>query len=387
MPSLFFSPFAILIALLAIVAISEWAARWPLFRKLGSAVLAILLGAALANLNVIPAPGADTPVYDAIFAYVLPGAIFLVLLQASLRALRNAGGAMLLAFFLGAAGVAIGAFVAAYVVPIALPDSSIAALAGMFSATYIGGSANFNAVALAYGMEREGSLYVVAILVDNVMTVLWLMLLLALPRLMRKTRLYASQQSAAEPMHAVLQDDEPKHPPSVFQLVAPLAMAAIAVLVSDGLASYFVGMGLSIPSIIILTTIALLAAQVPGIDRLALAPALGMAGLLLFLAVVGASADVAALIEARALGLAMFGFVAVILFFHFIVLVGAGTVLRIEPEVIAVASVANIGGSAVAPAIAEGVGRPNLALPGVLVGLLGTALGTYAGFWVAALLQ
>lgn len=387
MPSLLVSPFAVLVALLTVVAISEWAARWPIFRKVGSAILALLLGALLANLNIIPTPGNDTPIYDAVFAYILPGAIFLALLQASLRSLRNAGGAMVLAFLLGAVGVAIGAFVAAYLVPIAIPDSSLAALAGMFTATYIGGSANFNAVALAYGMESQGSLYVVAILVDNVITVLWLMMLLAFPGLMRRTRFYPNQQPSAEPVASNPHQVETLHRPTVFQVTAPLAMAAIAVLLSDGLASSLGEIGFPVPSIIIVTTIALLVAQLPGIDRLALAPSLGMAGLLLFLVVVGASADVGALVEAHSLGMAMVGFIATILFCHAIVLVGFGVLLRIEPEVIVVASVANIGGSAVAPAIAEGVGRPNLALPGVLVGLLGTALGTYAGFSVAQLLQ
>lgn len=387
MPSLLVSPFAVLVALLTVVAISEWAARWPIFRKVGSAILALLLGALLANLNIIPTPGNDTPIYDAVFAYILPGAIFLALLQASLRSLRNAGGTMVLAFLLGAVGVAIGAFVAAYLVPIAIPDSSLAALAGMFTATYIGGSANFNAVALAYGMESQGSLYVVAILVDNVITVLWLMMLLAFPGLMRRTRFYPNQQPSAEPVASNPDQVEALHRPTVFQVTAPLAMAAIAVLLSDGLASSLGEIGFPVPGIIIVTTIALLVAQLPGIDRLALAPSLGMAGLLLFLVVVGASADVGALVEAHSLGMAMVGFIATILFCHAIVLVGFGVLLRIEPEVIAVASVANIGGSAVAPAIAEGVGRPNLALPGVLVGLLGTALGTYAGFSVAQLLQ
>jgi len=387
MPSLLVSPFAVLVALLTVVAISEWAARWPLLRKVGSAILAFLLGALLANLDIIPTPGNDTPIYDAVFGFILPGAIFLALLQANLRALLKAGGAMVLAFFLGAVGVAIGAFVAAYLVPIAIPDSSLAALAGMFTATYIGGSANFNAVALAYGMESQGSLYVVAILVDNVITVLWLMMLLAFPGLMRRTRFYPNLQPSAEPVASNPHQDETLQRPTVFQVTAPLAMAAIAVLLSDGLAIFFGEIGFPVPGIIIVTTIALLVAQLPGIDRLTLAPSLGMAGLLLFLVVVGASADVAALVEARSLGMAMVGFIATILFCHAIVLVGFGVLLRIEPEVIAVASVANIGGSAVAPAIAEGVGRPNLALPGVLVGLLGTALGTYAGFSVAQLLQ
>jgi uncharacterized membrane protein len=387
MPSLLGSPFAVLVTLLTVVAICEWAARWPMFRKVGSAILALLAGAVLANMNIIPTPGGDTPIYDAIFVYILPGAIFLILLQASLRALRDAGGAMLLAFLLGAAGVVTGTFIAVFIIPIAIPDSSLAAIAGMFTATYIGGSANFNAVALAYDMEGQGSLYLVAILVDSVMGVLWLMLLLALPSLMRRTRFYAKNQSGADAVELNPDVDEAPHQPSVFHFVALLAMTAIAVLVSDGLADFSNGVGFPVPSIIILTTIALLVAQVPGINRLALAPMLGMTGLLLFLVVIGASADLAALIEARSLGLALFCFVTVILLSHFIILFGFGVLLRIEPEVIVIASVANIGGSVVAPAIAEGIGRPSLALPGVLFGLLGMAVGTYAGFSVAELLQ
>lgn len=58
--------------------------------------------------------------------------------------------------------------------------------------------------------------------------------------------------------------------------------------------------------------------------------------------------------------------------------------LRIEHEVLAVAS---IGASIVAPTITKGIERPEPALAGVLVGVPGSALGTYAGFSVTELLQ
>jgi uncharacterized membrane protein len=62
---------------------------------------------------------------------------------------------------------------------------------------------------------------------------------------------------------------------------------------------------------------------------------------------------------------------------------GAGALLRIEPEVMAVASSANIGGATTAMPIARSLGRLDLLLPGILAGSLGNAVGTYAGFLCA----
>ncbi|MDX5338586.1 MAG: DUF819 family protein, partial [Cyclobacteriaceae bacterium] len=47
---------------------------------------------------------------------------------------------------------------------------------------------------------------------------------------------------------------------------------------------------------------------------------------------------------------------------------------------------ANVGGNTTAFAAAESLNRPDLLIPGVLVGSLGNALGTYVGFAVAGML-
>ena len=65
---------------------------------------------------------------------------------------------------------------------------------------------------------------------------------------------------------------------------------------------------------------------------------------------------------------------------------GAGWALRQDWEVVAIASQANIGGGTSALALARSFDRPELFLPAILVGSLGTAGGTYLGFFVAGLL-
>jgi uncharacterized membrane protein len=53
----------------------------------------------------------------------------------------------------------------------------------------------------------------------------------------------------------------------------------------------------------------------------------------------------------------------------------------------AIASQANVGGSTTALALARSFARDDLVLPGVLVGSVGTAIGTFVGFWVVGLLE
>ena len=79
-------------------------------------------------------------------------------------------------------------------------------------------------------------------------------------------------------------------------------------------------------------------------------------------------------------------FVSIIVLFHGLVIFGLGALLKIDWDVIAVASQANVGGNTTALASAESLNRPDLLIPGVLVGSLGNALGTYAGFFIAGML-
>jgi uncharacterized membrane protein len=109
-------------------------------------------------------------------------------------------------------------------------------------------------------------------------------------------------------------------------------------------------------------------------------------GLYLFLACVGASADLSALAASGALGAVLFGFIAIIFAVHAFILFGAGAILKLDPDMVAIASSANIGGATTAVALAEVRGREDLLLPGLLAGTLGTASGTYAGFAIGAIL-
>ena len=145
--------------------------------------------------------------------------------------------------------------------------------------------------------------------------------------------------------------------------------------------------GVTLPSILVLTTVALILAQMPVVARLRGARVTGMFAVYLFLAVIGTLCDIGALLESGALGLTLLAFVAIAVTVHGLLVFGLATLLRLDPDAAAVASQANIGGSTSALALARSLGRGDLVLPGILVGALGNALGTYLGFLTVGLLE
>ena len=350
------------------------------FRALGSALLVIVLAAVLANLGVIPTYRAGDVLYDGIFGVVAPLGVFWLLLGVRLGDLRRAGKTMIGLFLVGAAGTTVGV-IGAY----AAVDGGAAfgdrapALAGMFVGTYIGGSVNFNAIALAHGVQNEGVLYAGANAVDALMTTVLMVATLLLPPLLRRGADGApTRDAAAAPVDAVAA--EPDADGLDVEAVSP---RSAMLLLAIGAAVLAVCKSLPAPLdrawMLVLTTVALVLAQLPAVARISGARVLGMTAVLLFLAVIGALCDVEALASLGRLGGTLFAFVGLTLLVHGLAVFGVARALRLDPDQAAVASQANIGGGTSALALARGLGRGDLVLPAILIGSLGNALGTYLG--------
>ena len=145
-------------------------------------------------------------------------------------------------------------------------------------------------------------------------------------------------------------------------------------------------LGLFVPYMIVLTTLALGLAQVPAIHRFKGNMFLGSWAVYLFLAVVGAYCDLSAMLEAGQLALLMLGVVLIAVTVHGLITFGTAALLKYDWQLAAIASQANIGGSTSAMALAKNFHRDELILPAIIIGSLGNALGTYLGFLVAGLL-
>jgi len=95
-----------------------------------------------------------------------------------------------------------------------------------------------------------------------------------------------------------------------------------------------------------------------------------------FFAAIAAGANLVAMVKIAPLLVVL---VVILLSVHLLVLLGVGRLFRLTLPELVTASNAAVLGATTAPALAAARGWHDLVTPGVLVGVLGYALGTFAG--------
>lgn len=337
-------------------------------------VIVILGAIAAANIGLIPH---QSPTYDFVFTFVVPILIPLFLLQADLRRVFREASRTTLAFLIASAGTVLGVLVAVSVLDLSQlanqSDTAITAkegaIAGLFAATYIGGSVNYAALGEMTGLITDRSFFSAATAADNLFSALYLSLIASLPALSSLARWY--------PEHRMSELVETEVPPTISaqSLCLALSISVILVVISDMVAAAWTG-----PSTryVVLTALTLvLATAVPQIRRLTSGGfELGIALSFSFFASIAAGADIEAMVsKAPMLG----ALVAMLLAVHLGVLLLVGKLCRLTLPELLTASNAAILGATTAPTMAAAKGWKDQVTPGVLVGVIGYALGTFVG--------
>ncbi|MEX2526688.1 MAG: DUF819 family protein [Gemmatimonadota bacterium] len=386
------SPAALAALIAAIAALAFWLdLRFGWARTVGAAMLVVLFGAVVSNLGLVPF---QSPVYDIISGPVTSLAIVWLLFAVDVRDLKEAGPAMLGAFTIAVLATATGAVVAALVFSDSFQGDTWK-LAGVMTGTYAGGSLNF--VAVGRELDFPPALFSAATASDAVMTAVWFGATLTLPVLLGKwypapkhdhhaTRAPSDPPATLGDIPSTPPDPMAGHP---FFARAPLRVVDLSVLMALGFgllwaAESMLRVAPGIPTVLWLTTFALAVGHLPWVRRFSGAMHLGSLGLHLFLVIIGIASRFS---EIARVGFDVFWFAALVIAVHGVVTYGAARLVGLDVETTSVASQAAVGGPASALALAVGRDWKALVLPGVVVGLLGYAVGNYLGLGVAYWMQ
>jgi len=367
-------------ALMGLAAIAFWLQTTRIGALLTGTVMVILMAIVAANAGLIPH---QAPAYDFVFTYLVPVLIPLFLLQGDVRRLLREASRTTLAFIVASAGTVAGVLLAISLLDLSAlaGNANIAAkdkqsaIAGLFAATYIGGSVNYAALGEMTGLSNDASFFSAATAADNLFSAIFLGVLGLLPGMQWLARRFNDHPQTKHP--ASRSEELERNTVSItpISLCTALAVATLLVTLSDAFSAW---LNFSGGRYIILTILTLaLATMVPKLRVWCTGGfELGVVLSFVFFGSIAAGADVVAMLSVAPILIAL---VSILLTTHLICLLVVGRWLKLTLPELLIASNAAVLGATTAPAMAAAKGWHDQITPGVLVGVLGYSLGTLIG--------
>jgi len=329
-----------------------------------------------------------SPAYDWTTRYLLPLALFLLMISIDLKSVAKLGPMALFMITAGTIGIILGGPISLAVFGSWLPEDAWKGFAAL-SGSWIGGTANM--VAIAESVDTPESAFGPIIVVDTVVGYGWMGVLLFFSVWQKKFDKFTNADtSAIEETNARLAEmDQDRHPTTVRDATFLIGLGMGAAVLSVNLGAMIPSLG--DPTIISATTWAVLIIVTGGL-LLSFTPLrdfekvgasqLGYTALYLLLAGIGAQADLRAVMQAPVYLLAGALWISI----HVAILLLAARIIRAPLFFVATGSMANIGGAASAPVVA-GVYHPAMAPVGLLMAVVGYVFGIYGALFCAYLLS
>jgi uncharacterized membrane protein len=337
--------------------------------------------------------------YEVASRYLLPATLVLLTLSIDFKSILRLGPKAVIMFLTGTVGIVLGGPIALLLFSAISPDTvgghgpdaiwrGLTTIAG----SWIGGSANQAAMKEVF--EVSDPLFSAMIAVDILVANVWMAVLLFLAS--RSTAIdehLGADTSAIDALRRRVIEFRERHAriPTLTDLMLLIAVGfgamGLSHVIAEPLAAWI---GRTAPAlerlsltstffwIVVLATTAGLALsftrarELEGVG----ASTLGSAMLYVLIATIGMSMDITAVVERPGL----FALGAVWLGVHAVLLLVVAWLIKAPTFYLAVGSQANVGGAASAPVVASAF-HPALAPVGVLLAVLGYALGTY-GAWL-----
>ncbi|PFG07756.1 DUF819 family protein [Bacillus sp. es.034] len=367
--------------------------RYSWAAKISGAIVALIGAIILSNTGVIPT---ESPVYDAVWTFIIPLAIPLLLFHVNFKKIWQESGRLLILFLISSIGTVAGVIISFFLLKDYIPV--LDKIGAMLSASYVGGGVNFAAMAAKF--EAPGEMVSSAVVADNLMMAIYFIVLMMIPAMSFFRRRFNAPH--VEKVESGRMKEEGKTLAESFwerkdislkDIALSVGTAFLLVMVSFKIAEFLDGVipsgegtsfflnllnGLFGDQYLMLTTLTFLAlALFPKyFESINGSQEIGTFLIYLFFVVIGIPASIPLIVQNAPLLLV---FVFIIVVVNMAVSLIAGKLLKYDLEEILLASNANVGGPTTAAAMAIAKGWKDLIGPILVVGTLGYIIGNYIG--------
>lgn len=377
---------------------------WQRFYRYVPALLICYLLPSLLNSSGVIS-GEHSQIYYVTSRFLLPAALVLLTLSIDLQKIAALGPKAVIMFLTGTVGIVIGGPLAIMAVAAVSPETvggaapneiwrGLSTIAG----SWIGGGANQTAMYEMWNVSDD--IFPAMIAVDIIVANIWMAVLLLMAA--RADELDARRGADASAIHEVreaIEHFERNHArnPTLPDLMAILAIGlgvmGFSHLGADVVAPWIsehypqlnkFSLGSRFFWLVVIATTIGVGLSFTRMRRLEAAGAskVGSVFIYFLVASIGMKMDITAVVKHP--GIFVVGLIWISI--HAGLLLLMARIIRAPTFFIAVGSQANVGGAASAPVVASAF-HPSLAPVGVLLAVLGYALGTYAAWLCAVLMQ
>lgn len=392
--------------LMATIGIIFWSSglNHPFWKKFYSIMPAIVLCCFVpATLNTIGVfgEGIGKQIYLFVATWLLPAALFLMTLSMDVPRLLSLGWKILIMFFAASFAIILAGPLSLWtyklISPAAFTDDSLWRGFSTVAASWIGGAANQAAMKELF--QVPDTLFGVMILVDTTNASLWLLLIFILAKHQaRIDRWLKADTQAIDHLIIAVESYEREHSRITtlrdFMLIFGLTffICAIGNEIGKHIATAFANVSWASQyslnnqffwMVICITVFGILLSFTPArkLDH-AGAGKLGTVFIYILIAAIGMQINLKGVLEYWQLLLVGTGWMAI----HVVIIFIIARLIRAPLFYLCVGSNANTGGASSAPIVATAF-HPALAPVGVLLGILGYAIGTIGGYLSTLMMQ
>lgn len=387
-----FTYIAFLMFLAGVLLALEKYCGWKVFGVVPPLVWLYVLNMIFCTMGLY-ASEACSAAYGVLKNNLLYAMIFVMLLRCDFRKLAKLGPRMIAIFLACSATLAVG-FIVLYPVfkgAMGGGEKSWAAVAALY-ASWVGGSANM--AAMQDALPVDAGAYSCALALDTVCYSVWIALLLLAVRYAdrwnRATNADTSKlQAVADAANAEVEKEKGRKAGAsdwIFLIGLSLFVSAISQQIGMGMNAGLKAVGLGMfdkgtCTTVFVTALGLVCALSP-LGKLPAVEELSSVYLYAVVSLLASTATVTDLVSAPMW--VVYGFI--ILLIHVALMFLLSKLFRWDLCMVSTASLANIGGSASAPIVATAYNNSYAGI-GVLMGVLGAAIGNLCGLGMGAILQ
>lgn len=366
-----------------------YSTRMSIINKIGIVVFCYGIGLVMGNINVIPESVSGFQ-GDLMGVCILLG-IPLVLFSENILKWVKIAKTTFISLLLGVVSVVILVLFGYFIFREKIPE--IWKISGMMIGVYTGGTPNLAAIARGLGVDEE--LYILTHTAELVIGALILLFFItgAKPlfgKFLRPYKRGEGNQSQPELDVSDFEDYDGFFRRSNFPgTLKAFGIALVIFGIGFGMTRLFKGDAKDTAAVLTVTTLGILASLIPGINRIKNSYQLGMYFIYVFCIIVASKANLMALFKVENVQL-----MVNLLFYITLVMVGSlvlhallSWIFKINVDEFIITSTALADSPPFVPVVAAALRNKEVVMPGMIIGVIGYAIGNYLGVAIAYLVK